>query len=43
LHAQFEAEEAEILREIKNIEEEEEHLRQDRERMALKRQAKHTP
>ena len=43
LHAQFEAEEAEILRAIKDAEAKQEHLRQDREKMALKRQAKVTP
>ena len=43
LHAQFEAEEAEKLRAIREAEAKQEHLRQDREKMALKRRAKDTP
>ncbi|MBW1956717.1 MAG: circadian clock protein KaiC [Deltaproteobacteria bacterium] len=43
LHAQFEAEEAEKLRAIREAEAKQEHLRQDREKMALKRRAKVTP
>ncbi len=43
LHAQFEAEEAETLRAIREAEAKQEHLRQDREKMALKRRAKGTP
>ena len=43
LHAQFEAEEAEKLRAIEEAEAKQEHLRQDREKMALKRRAKGTP